>query len=102
MIMRAKRGSGFRFVTVVLLLVAACGNYTGYGDFNDVAYEDIDWVEVVTLVVQCTNDNGYAVEQSPTGDGVFLEGIPGQDQKRASEVMDRCREGLNVPDSPEG
>jgi hypothetical protein len=70
----------------------------GYGDFSDQEYASIDWTEVVRLQVQCANDNGFPVQILPSGDGYNFAGIPLEQHREASEIMDACLHGLDLPD----
>lgn len=72
----------------------------GYGDFSDVAYEDVDWVEVNRLIVECMNDRGYAATQVPTGDGFTFQDIPESQNQAAQVVAAACRAGLRLPEMP--
>jgi len=71
---------------------------TGYGDFSQYEYWDVDWFEVVRLVVECANDNGVPVQLIPPGDGYSMSGIPPDQQEAARAVVQACRDGLHVPD----
>lgn len=89
---------------VVVLLVAALAIWffnrtvpiSGYGDFSEVAYEDIDWTEVTMLIVECMNDNGWDVQVSQ-GDGISYGKVRPIERGRASETEKACRAGLNLP-----
>jgi len=71
----------------------------GYGDFSNIAYEDIDWFEVTALTVQCVNDQGYGVTVLPPGDGINKGDVP-EDQNRDMQfAMAACRAGLYIPES---
>lgn len=70
----------------------------GYGDFSDQEYASIDWTEVVRLQVQCGNDNGVPAQILPPGDGYNFAGIPLEHHREASEIMDACLRGLDLPD----
>jgi hypothetical protein len=70
---------------------------TGYGDFSDVDYFLIDWVEVNQLVVQCANDQGFPVEVIPPGDGISFQSVPRQQNQAAAAAVEACEAGLNLP-----
>ncbi len=70
----------------------------GYGDFSGVDYEDIDWVEVVALVVRCVNDQGFPVEVMPPGDGISFEKVPRDQNAAAGDAVYACRAGLSLPE----
>ncbi len=70
----------------------------GYGDFSDTAYADVDWVQVVTLIVECMNDQGFAATIIPPGVGISYNNIP-QDQHWAAGLANSaCQAGLNLPE----
>lgn len=70
----------------------------GYGDFSDTAYADVDWVQVVALIVECMNDQGFAATIIPPGDGISYNNIP-QDQHGAAQLTDAaCEAGVNLPE----
>ncbi len=72
----------------------------GYGDFSETAYEDVDWVQVVTLIVECMNDQGFAATIIPPGVGISYNNIP-QDQHWAAGLAESaCEAGLNLPEFP--
>ncbi len=70
---------------------------TGYGDFSDVDYFLIDWVEVTQRVVQCANDQGFPVEVIPPGDGISFQSVPRQQNQAAAAAVEACEAGLNLP-----
>ncbi len=72
---------------------------TGYGDFSDQAYADIDWVEVTALEVECANDNGAPLQVGSGGIGISgLNNAGGHLQEVFEAILDACREGLNLPE----
>ncbi|MCP4305668.1 MAG: hypothetical protein GY788_12475 [bacterium] len=77
----------------------------GYGDFNSVAFDDIDDHQVNTLIVECMNDAGYAAELLPAQEGVAPEtiglfDIAARDWPAANLTHAKCRAGLNLPNKP--
>lgn len=71
---------------------------TGYGDFSDEAYADIDWIEVTALEVQCANDNGADLQIIPPGDGISGFNNKGGHLSQVFEaILDACRAGLTIP-----
>lgn len=72
---------------------------SGYGDFSEVPYHEIDWTEVTSLLIDCANDNGILARVLPPGDGYTLADVPLDQQRHAVAVMQACRAGLNLPDS---
>jgi hypothetical protein len=72
----------------------------GYGDFSNIAYEDIDWFEVTALTVQCVNDQGYGVTVIPPGDGINKGDVPDEQNRDMQFAMAACRAGLNIPEAP--
>ena len=72
----------------------------GYGDFSDIPYGDIDRFEVTLLIVDCMNDQGFAVYLIPPGDGISFANVP-EDQNRAAQFAEAgCRAGLRLPEPP--
>lgn len=72
---------------------------TGYGDFFDQEYWEVDWFEVTALLVECANDQGLPLYVSPSGDGVFGFGDAGGHLNDVTQaVVDACRAGLMLPD----
>ncbi len=78
---------------------------TGYGDFTDVPFEDIDFREVEALLLECVNARGFdAALSRPMGNGLTPlddSAIPTEDNAEANETIARCLVGLNLPDRPE-
>ena len=75
---------------------------TGYGDFSDQAYTDIDWFEVTALEVECANDQGARLRVSPPGDGISgLNDRGGHLSEVFTAVFEACRAGLKLPEYKE-
>ena len=73
---------------------------TGYGDFSDVPYLDIDWNEVVALEVQCIQDQGYPATVLPPGNGIGLsQEVPPDQVDMFTAVLYARRAGLQLPPS---
>lgn len=74
---------------------------TGYGDFSSVEYWQIDWYRVVNLEIQCLNDQGFAVEVIPPGDGISFSGVSSEQLEAANRAFWACQAGLNLPEYTE-
>jgi hypothetical protein len=78
---------------------------TGYGDFSNAAFDDIDSHQVNTLIVECMNDEGFAAtllsaQQNVGPETIGLFDIPERDLPPANLTHAKCRAGLNLPDEP--
>lgn len=71
---------------------------TGYGDFSDVRYRDVDWVFATELMIRCARDQGVPVKLTPDGEGIDFMGVPPDQNAMAGAIVDACRAGLNIPD----
>lgn len=71
---------------------------TGYGDYSEIDWHDLDFYEVVALIHRCANDHGFPVRLIPPGDGLDYQQIPPELNEAASETVDRCAAGLNLPE----
>lgn len=97
--LRPTRSKTWLLLAVFLVLSAACGQSKSYGDFSDVAYADVDWNLVSELVAECANDQGFPVEASPNNASVYYDLVPLSENAAATEAVDDCEDGLNLPDS---
>lgn len=70
---------------------------TGYGNFSNVEYWDVDWFEVVTLEAKCLVDHGFPVTTVPPGDGISFDSVAADQIDLALDVFYACQEGLNLP-----
>jgi len=74
----------------------------GYGDFSDVAYDDIDFDEVNGLIVRCMNDEGFNVDAAAPqeADGsttIDLSNVDQGNRAVADGTLAQCRAGLKLP-----
>lgn len=85
----------------------ATGTYveaiTGYGDFSGMSADQIDPLEVNTLIVACMNDQGFGATLLPPGTTVGdrtidTSTIAERDRTAADLAHAQCRAGLNLPD----
>ncbi|GMQ94888.1 MAG: hypothetical protein BMS9Abin12_2405 [Acidimicrobiia bacterium] len=77
---------------------------TGYGDYTDIAFDDIDFAEADKQIVACMIDNDIpAVVGTRFGPyhSIDLEAITEDDIPEAQEILARCRIGLNLPVRPD-
>jgi len=70
---------------------------SGYGDFSNVEYAEVDWKRVVELQVECANDQGIPVTVMPPGDGISYDQVPRAQHQMASAILRACLDGLNLP-----
>ena len=59
---------------------------TGYGDYSDAVYSEID-CKFTELVVECANDHGVPVKVMPPGDGVGSFGSAGIHKQATAEAV---------------
>lgn len=74
---------------------------TGYGDFSNTEYVDVDWYEVTRLQIQCMRDQGFEVEPIPPGDGIDFSNVPPTQHQEAQKTSWACLTGLNLPEPTE-
>lgn len=77
--------------------IEALAPITGYGDFSELDYNQVDWFLVTELMHQCIVDQGFPVRLIPPGDGLDFTPVPADQNRMASLTADACREGLNLP-----
>lgn len=74
---------------------------TGYGDFSDTEYFDVNWYEVTRLQIQCMRDQGFEVEAIPPGDGIDFSNVSPIQHRVAQKTSWACLTGLNLPEPTE-
>lgn len=74
---------------------------SGYGDFSEQTYFEIDWLHVTELVIRCMNDQGIPATLTPDGAGISAEKIPPDQNQIGFETMNACMEGLSLPPQEE-
>ncbi len=72
----------------------------GYGDYSNVAFDDIDQLEVTALIAECVNDQGFAATLDPSGDGIRFDDVTGDQLPAYRFALAACQAGLNLPESP--
>jgi hypothetical protein len=70
---------------------------TGYGDYSDVDFYDLDVFEVTEAEVACLHDHGFPVTIIPPGDGISFQGISPEQNGEAAATLEACMAGLNLP-----
>lgn len=69
---------------------------TGYGDYSDASYFDLDHYAATHQTARCPLDAGFDIELLPPGDGIaFLDTDPDR-LGLAQETAAACRAGLNL------
>jgi hypothetical protein len=71
---------------------------TGYGDFSDQEFYEIDWFLVNRLTIQCLQENGFPVTVVSPGDGISFHSVPVSQNQLAQQYLEACRAGLNLPE----
>jgi len=69
---------------------------TGYGDFSGVDRFDVNTYEMARLLVECVNDQGFAVTLDPDG-GIGYASVPAEQNQLAFSVDLACEAGLHLP-----
>lgn len=72
------------------------GSITGYGDFSGLGPFEIDRYATTELMVRCIQDQGFAVEVIPPGDGISFAAVPVDQNQVAVQAAEACRAGLGL------
>jgi hypothetical protein len=67
----------------------------GYGDFSKVDRFDVDTAEATRLLVECVNDQGFAVTLDPDG-GIGFGSVSAEQNGLATAVYFACKAGLRL------
>ncbi|MEN8040777.1 MAG: hypothetical protein ABFR95_04670 [Actinomycetota bacterium] len=77
---------------------------TGFADYTEVSFEEIDFTEATGYLVACMRDNNFEVDVPPVyGPGlgfIDLSIFSEENLPFANETLARCRLGLNLPERP--
>ena len=68
----------------------------GYGDFSGIGYYSVDWALATELMAACVIDQGFPVRLED--DGILFGDVPADQNAEASRTLDRCMDGLNLPE----
>jgi hypothetical protein len=71
---------------------------TGYGDFSGFGPFEIDRYYTTELLVRCIQDQGFAVEVIPPGDGISFAAVPVDQNQAAVDAAEACEAGLGLPE----
>jgi hypothetical protein len=71
---------------------------TGYGDFSGFGPFEIDRYHTTELLVRCIQDQGFAVEVIPPGDGISFAAVPVDQNQAAVDAAEACEAGLGLPE----
>jgi hypothetical protein len=71
-------------------------SFLGYGDFSGMTYHEVDWHEIYTRAVRCTQNHGYPVRLTYDG-GVNYQDVPSDTNAEAVRVFETCIQKMHAP-----
>lgn len=78
--------------------VESSGPITGYGDFGGIGFYSVDWALATELMAACVIDQGFPVRFDPVEISISAEDVPADQNAEAGRTLDRCTDGLNLPE----